>query len=456
MKEEIENISDTRLNVVCTFDASEIAAESESIVSKFCKEANIPGFRKGKVPRNIILSKFSDGIKKQLDSDIINKVLDTLNSKTEWNIVSIVDVKHENVDGGMICTVTLDIIPEFEMSDYKSLSIDPINVVVEEQEVQNEVRNTLRRYAKYEIVERKSKAGDFVKLNYTGKFDDGSLVADTKSIPAIYGTQTNTWEEAGNTAMPGVRAIIDGIVGVKAGGKKTVSQQFETNFEVVELAGKTIVYDLEIIEVRECVLPELTEDMLRTLEVKSREELYEKSKQLLTNYKTSQARFNQREELVTKLIESVDVKIPESALDGEATNLMDEFVDRKIRSGANLDDISKRSQEIFDGLKPIAMQRVKIKAILDKIAKDEKIEPLQNDIEKMILQDVYTAGLDINKYIAELRRDNNKIIDLRRRTLRGKTLDHLMYMLCKDLRQENVTNGEKPTEIPEATPSAEE
>ncbi|MDR2432259.1 MAG: trigger factor [Puniceicoccales bacterium] len=455
MKEKIENISDTRLNVVCTFDADEITTERKSIVDKLCKEANVPGFRKGKIPSNVILSKFSDGIKKQLDSNIINKTLNALNSKTEWSVVTIVDLRREDIDGGMVCTLTLDIIPEFELSDYKSLSIDPINVVVDEHEIQNEVRNTLRRYAKYEVVSRKSKIGDFVKLNYTGKFDDGSVVADTKSIPSIYGTQTNTWEEVGNITTPGIGAIVDGIVGIKAGEKKTVSQQFETDFEVVELAGKTVSYDLEIIEVRELVLPELTDDMLQTLGVKSQEELYEKSKLLLTNYKTSQARFNQREELVTKLIESIDVKIPESAINQEATNLMNEFADRKVRSGVNPQDIAKNSQEIFNSFKPAATQRVKIGAILDKIAKDEKIEPLQGDIENMIWQDVYTRGLDVNKYIVELRRNNDKIIDLRRRTMRGKTLDHLMYMLCKDLKQENNTDREELAKNPEVVPPAE-
>ncbi|MDR2629181.1 MAG: trigger factor, partial [Puniceicoccales bacterium] len=439
----------------CTFDADEIAAENKSIVDKLCQEADVPGFRKGKIPSNIILSKFADGIKKQLDSNIINKTLNTINSKTEWNIVTIVDLKREDIDGGMVCTLTLDVIPDFELPDYKNLSIDPINVVVEKREIQNEVRNTLRRYAKYEIVSRKSKIGDFVKLNYTGKFDDGSIVADIKSIPSIYGTQMNAWEEAGNATIPGVRAIIDGIVKVKAGEKKTVSQQFETNFGVIELAGKTVSYDLEIIEVRELILPELTGDTLQTLGVKSQDELYEKSKLLLTNYKTSQARLDQREELVKKLIESVDVKIPENAINQEATNLMNEFVDRKVRSGTRPQDITKNSQEIFDSFKPVAIQRVKIGAILDKIAKDEKIEPLQGDIENMIWQDVYTRGLDVNKYIVELRKNNDKIIDLRRRTLRGKTLDHLMHMLCKDLKPKNNTNRKKLAKNAKMIPSVE-
>jgi hypothetical protein len=74
----------------------------------------------------------------------------------------------------------------------------------------------------------------------------------------------------------------------------------------------------------------------------------------------------------------------------------------------------------------------------------------------MIWQDVYTRGLNMNKYAVELRRNNDNIIDLRRRTMRGKTLDHLMYMLCKALKQENNTDREELAEDPEVVPSAEQ
>jgi FKBP-type peptidyl-prolyl cis-trans isomerase (trigger factor) len=129
---------------------------------------------------------------------------------------------------------------------------------------------------------------------------------------------------------------------------------------------------LEIIEVGELVLPELTDDMLQTLGVKSKEELYEKSQLLLINYTTSHARFNQREELVARLMTSIDVKIPESAINQEVTNLMNELADRKIRSGVNLQDGAKNSHEIFNSFKSAATQRVKMDAILEKLPNMKK------------------------------------------------------------------------------------
>jgi FKBP-type peptidyl-prolyl cis-trans isomerase (trigger factor) len=113
-------------------------------------------------------------------------------------------------------------------------------------------------------------------------------------------------------------------------------------------------------------------------------------------------------------------------------------------------------REIFNSFKPAATHRVKTDAILNKIIKDENIEPLEGDIENMIWQGVYTIGLDMNKYILELRRNNDTIIDLRRRSIRGKALDHLRYVLCKDLKQENDTDREELAESPEVVPLVEQ
>jgi FKBP-type peptidyl-prolyl cis-trans isomerase (trigger factor) len=99
-------------------------------------------------------------------------------------------------------------------------------------------------------------------------------------------------------------------------------------------------------------------------------------------------------------------------------------------------------REIYNSFKPVATHRVKTDGILEKSIKKENIEPLQGDIENMIWQGVYTIGLDVNRYILEHRRNNDTIIDLRRRIIRSKALDHLIY--------------EELAESPEVVPLAEQ
>jgi trigger factor len=409
-----------------------VTAEKESIIGSICKDSSIHGFRKGKAPRGVILSKFSDAIEKRLHSSIIDKSFNLLNEKQKsFTITSVVDVKREEVEDGMVCTLVVDIIPEFELPDYGSISVDPIDVVVDDSEVENGIKNILRQHAKYVHVDRTAEPGDFVKLSYGGKFSDGARVEDNKAIPAIYGTQTNTWEEAGSTSAPGVRSIIDGIVGAKAGDTMTVSQTFDEVFEVPELAGQTISYEFEVGEVRECVLPELTDDILKTMEVKSKDELRARVRSSIANIKTSQARFRQREELTSKLLDMVDIKVPDTSVDIEAELLTTDFINSRMRHGNNLAGIGNHVQEIFGSFRPLAATRVKLGALLDKIAANEKIEVESADIENMVWQDVYAKGLDVDKYVGELKRDSIKLSDIRSRALRGKTLDLLISSLTK-------------------------
>jgi trigger factor len=436
VKEDIVNISSTRINVTYTFDADEVTAKKESIVDELCKGANVAGFRKGKVPRNIILSKFRDSIKRELDSNFVNKSLEALNSaQSKWIVVSVDEMKRDDADGEVVCSFVVEAIPDFEPADYKTISIAPIAVEVSESEVDDEIRNLLRKDAEYEAVDREVRERDFVKLSYAGRFEDGTEVASIGGIPAIYGSQGNTWEEAGNASV-GVRAIVDGLIGTKAGDKISVTQKFESDFEVHALAGKVVNYDVEIIEVRECVLPEITETLLESFSVKTEEELRSSVRTSLLNHKTSQARFTQRNEIVDKLCELTEMEIPAVAVDREATNLMNEFTSKRISEGARETDMKSKSQEIFNAFKPAAAKRVKIGAILDKIAKSEHIEITTEDVEAMIWQDVYAKKLDVNHYVTELKSSASKIADIRRRALHGKTLDRLMMILCEDLADE--------------------
>jgi trigger factor len=452
VKEEITNVSDTRLSIAYAFDSDEIAAESESVIGEFCKEVNFPGFRKGKVPKNIVLAKFSEGIDRQLKANITQKAIKSLEKKDEqWSIVSIVNISHDNTPEGMACTLTVDIIPQFELPDYKNISLGPLEMTIAEQEVDNAVKSVLKQSARYVPVDREAKAGDYVRLNYCGQLDSGENVAAIGTIPTIYGTQSNTWEEAGNTISPGVHAIVEGIIGTKAGDRKTVSQKFDEEFAIPELRGQNVTYDLEIIEVRECILPELTDDFLQTLSVKSESELHERTRDLMVNHKISQGRIKQREELIGKLVEGTSIKIPQSSIDEEDVLMLNEFANQQIKSGANSGEIERYSQNILDAFRPAAEVRKKLSAILDKIAEKENIRISNADFENAILQNIHAQKLDANKYIAELKHDTRKLSDLRMRILRGKTLDHLLSMITKDpgVQESNAPGGDPQSiEIP--------
>jgi trigger factor len=453
VEEKLVTIGDTRVDFTCAFTREEVDAERESIIGKFCAEANISGFRKGKVPRNVVLMRFSDAIGKQLNSTIENKSVERMNLKCDKFVsASVIGTDVKATDGGMECRLQLEVIPDFALPDYWNISVAKFDTAASGGEIDREVRRFLKQYAKYSPVDRAAKEGDFVKLNYSGKFSNGSAVADGAGIPAIYGTRTNTWEEAGEHGDASVRAIVDGLIGVKAGDKKVVEEKFDRKFPVATLAGKTVKYELEIFEVRECELPELSPDMLRAFSVKSEAELREKMRTSLEGAKNARAQMSQRSELLDKLCAMCEVKIPESFVTGEASKLAEDFINQQVRNGAKVDDMRDRSQQILDECLPVAAQRAKIGAILEKIAKVEKIEIAVEDIENTLWQDIRSQRLDSNKYIGELKRDSGKVVDLRRRALHGKVLDRLMEGILRNLKHDSKSAAD--TKVAAVAPGA--
>ena len=139
-----------------------------------------------------------------------------------------------------------------------------------DEEVAKMLDQILSQRAGHNVAEKAAEKGDYVQCAYEGKIDT-EIVADLVPEAPMYGTQANTWEEAGSEDAPGVRAIVDGLVGMKAGETKEVTMEFPQDFKPEVLAGKTVVYSVEAKEVREKVMPKM--DDAESMQVKDENEL---------------------------------------------------------------------------------------------------------------------------------------------------------------------------------------
>ena len=222
MKTNIEKISDTRQKVSVSFDAAEIAGERKNVVAEFVKFAKVPGFREGKAPAAMIEKRFEADIKAQLERAITNQAVEALNSIKEFDIFAVVDLQAGDVESkdGATLTFTADIYPQVKLpEDYKTtVELNPVEATDEEiQKTVDFYRNQRAQYNKIE--DRAAQKGDFVQVSYEGKID-GKSVDELVEKPAMYGKQNGTWEEAGNTDVPGVRSIVEGVVGMKVGERR--------------------------------------------------------------------------------------------------------------------------------------------------------------------------------------------------------------------------------------------
>jgi trigger factor len=252
---------------------------------------------------------------------------------------------------------------------------------------------------------------------------------------------TDGWEEAGTAEAKefGVPAVIDGVVGMKAGDKKTVEQEIADDFAIEALQGKTISYEVEVGEVRERKLPELDEDFLKTVQAETVEDFKAQIMDQLEAQKKQQSTESQRQQILDFLGNAVDFALPESAVEGATQQAMARMISQNMQMGMQEEEFEKHKEEIYAGAAATAARDVKLELILTRIAKEEEItvenEELSRAVYSMAMQNQQKPE-DLAK---ELRKDRNKVVELQRQVLFAKTLDLL-------LNESKATEGEPEAE----------
>ena len=294
-----------------------------------------------------------------------------------------------------------------------------------DEEVTKMLDQILSQRAEFNVAEKAAEKGDYVQCGYVGKIGD-ELVADLVPDATMYGSQKTTWEEAGSEDATGVRAIIDGLVGMKAGDTKEVTMEFPEDFKPEALAGKTAVYSLEAKEVREKVMPEMDEAFFKSLQVKDEAELRERIAENISNQKKQQNANAERQQITEELLKAVDFPIPESGVERETESVLRDFMRRNMQQGVSAEDFEKHKESLHEGASKAAHDRLKSRLILTKIAEKEKIKVENEDFSRMIMIEAQQTGQNTEKVVKELRKDQSRINDMRREIILGKTMDWLL------------------------------
>ncbi|MEC8209286.1 MAG: trigger factor family protein, partial [Verrucomicrobiota bacterium] len=218
MKTDVQDISPTRKTISITASSEEVSEQEAKLINDFQRQAKIPGFRPGKAPKNMVRQRFAKDIQQELKKRVVSQAHQVGVSGAEFEVFNIVELDEGDVKGGQGATITftVDIIPEFELPTYEGLKVTNTPTDASDEEVAKMLDQILGQRAEYNIAEKAAEKGDYVQCTYVGKIDTKS-VADLVPEASIFGSQANTWEEAGNEDAPGVRAIVDGLVGMKAG-----------------------------------------------------------------------------------------------------------------------------------------------------------------------------------------------------------------------------------------------
>ncbi|MDX2110433.1 MAG: trigger factor [Verrucomicrobiota bacterium] len=426
------DISDTRKQLIVSFTADETTAEDRKLFKDLAKQAQFPGFRPGKAPEHMIRKRYAKELTGEIARALVNKAYEEGVKNTALPVISVVKVEGtDNVVPGteQTITFTLDIRPSFDLPVYKGIVTDVVTTDVSDAEVEAAVENLRKQRSEFKVVEHEAKVGDYVRVTYRGTID-GKLIAEIAPKEAIWGTQENTWEEAGTPAetMVGVPEIIDGIVGMKKGETKEVSHTFPADFANTDLAGKQAVYTIEVIEVRERVMPELNAEFLKHYKAETVEQLRSNLMDDIIARKEQERYSEQRKQITAKLGAAVDFPLPESIVESVHQDIMRDIMDRNMKQGVSVEEFEKHKDEFYHQTKRLAYQRAKIDLVLARIADEEKITVTQEDFARAVYAEAIRLRVRPEEVVKSIQKDKERMNAMRDQLLIGKTLDYL----CKE------------------------
>lgn len=422
-----EDISSTRKAVNLTIPAATLDGYEKDILKEYTREVRIPGFRPGKVPADLVRRQFAKGIADELKSKAVSEAFKHVTTEAKLEVYAIVSIKgDDDLAPGTDATLRLelDLLPQFELPEYKGLDVpeEPANVT--DDEVEQAIETLRTHHARYEIADRPAQKGDYVKLAYSGTID-GTAIKDIAPNAHLYGTQNATWEEAGADPekAAGIPEIVAGVVGKKTGDKAEFTHEFPADFDVETLKGKKALYATEILEVRSKILPELNEEFFKSVKATDLDDLRKQMRDGILSRKENEARAKRRQAALEALAAKVDFPLPESAVNREGHNMLLELAELQRQQGASISEIEEKYEETLASTKDAARTRLKTQFILGKIAEKENLSVSSQELTQRIVYEAYLARVPAQKYAKEIAKDRERLNTIRAWILCNKALD---------------------------------
>jgi trigger factor len=422
---EIKEAGDARKVALVTFESDEVTTQESQVCKQFGRMANIPGFRKGKAPEQVIRKKYSKELKEELNRKVSTTAYEAVLDHKDIRVYSILKVDAGIVEPNSPATVevTVDVEPEFDIPAYEEFEYTTHSTDIKKEDLEKELDTLRDQRASFEEVDREAAKGDYVKCSYEGMLE-GAPVSEILPDKPMYGKQANTWEEAGQAKGMGVDAIGEGIVGMKKDEKKEVEVTFEEDFELAPLAGKKVIYSIEIHEVREKKAPAADDaDFLKGMKAESLDELKEKLEADLKVRKERENVDGKRGQATQRILELPDFPLPQQAVEDEAQTIFQRTIQRAAQQGAKQEEMESKRDELWKESQVQGQARVKISLVLGRIAEKEKMEVTNEDLAQAATREAMMMRVDPQTYVKELSQDRARINRLRQDILHDKTLE---------------------------------
>ena len=372
MSVQVEKLEKNMAKLTIEVSAAEFEKALEDAFLKNKNKISVPGFRKGKVPRQMVEKMYGPEIfyedaANALIPDAYSKALD----ECEEDIVSSPEIDVTQIEKGksFIFTATVALKPEVKLGKYKGVKVEAAEVTVTDEEVDAKIEKERENNARtIEVTDRPVKDGDMTVLDFEG-FVDGVAFDGGKgeNYPLTIGS---------GAFIPGFE---EQLVGAEIGKEVEVNVTFPEDYQAEELKGKAAVFKCTIKEIKEKELPALDDEFASEVsEFDTLEEYKKDVKETLTIEKEKAAREAKEAAVIDAIIADSDMDIPEAMVTTQQKQMIDEFAQRMQMQGLSMEQYFQFTgatlDKMMEQVKPQAETRIKSRLVLEAVVKAENIE----------------------------------------------------------------------------------
>ena len=368
--------------VVISFSASkeEFAKGLDSAFKRAVKRVNAPGFRKGKLPRAVCNQMYGE---EALYQDAVDAVLPAAYTKAidELKVSPLampdIDVKEISKENGVSFEAVVTVKPNVELGEYKHLGIKKEEVEVTDADVEERLERLLSNQAEWQIKEGEAKKGDIVVIDFKGFIGD----------KAFEGGEAKGYElELGSGSfIPGFEDQLEGKV---APVDTEVNVTFPENYQVADLAGKEAKFEVTIHDVKEKVLPELTDEFVKEFSKEAASTVAEYKEKLRGEIKVQKEEAAAKaysDKVISTAVENAKLTVPTKLIDQEVNSMFEQFAGNLSRQGLSFElyeqFTGKGADELKADMRSDAENKIKTSFVLGEIAEVEKVEVTDADID---------------------------------------------------------------------------
>lgn len=395
MSVQVEKLEKNMAKLTIEVAPEELEKAIEGAYQKNKGKISVPGFRKGKVPRQMIERMYG---KEVFYEDAVNALIPEAYEKAvdecEEEIVSSPKIEVAQVEAGkpFIFTAEVALKPEVKLGKYKGVKVEKADTEVTDEEVDKEIDKERESNARnIDVTDRAVKDGDIVTLDFEG-FVDGTAFEGGKgeNYPLTIGS---------GTFIPGFE---EQLVGAEIGKETEVNVTFPEDYQAEDLKGKAAVFKCTVKEIKEKELPTLDDEFAS--EVSEFETLAEYKADIrgrLEERKAKAAREAKEAAVIEEIIKDSDMEIPEAMIETQQRQMIDEFAQRIQMQGLTLEQYFQFTGASYDQMieqvKPQAEKRIQSRLVLEAVAAAEKIEATEEDYEEELKSMAEAYQMEVDK-----------------------------------------------------------